>query len=83
MTSTVIEDASHTLFPEQPAAVAGAVIGYLENLKLIPPMWCRRSQRLLAGGVPETPDMTLVRRVVVVRFRRGRQLALFANSLVH
>jgi len=36
-TSTVIEDASHALFPEQPAAVASAVIGYLDDLKLIPP----------------------------------------------
>jgi hypothetical protein len=38
VTSTVIEDASHAFFPEQPAAVASAVIGYLEDLKLIPPM---------------------------------------------
>ncbi len=30
--STVIEDASHALFPEQSAAVAGAVIGYLRTL---------------------------------------------------
>jgi hypothetical protein len=30
--STVIEDASHAQFPEQPAAVAGAVIGYLRTL---------------------------------------------------
>lgn len=29
ITSTVIEDASHALFPEQPDRVAGAVIGYL------------------------------------------------------
>ncbi len=29
VTSTVIKDASHALFPEQPAAVAGAVLGYL------------------------------------------------------
>jgi pimeloyl-ACP methyl ester carboxylesterase len=29
VTSTVIENASHALFPEQPDAVAGAVIGYL------------------------------------------------------
>ena len=32
VTSTVIEDASHALFPEQPAAVAGAVIGSLRTL---------------------------------------------------
>jgi pimeloyl-ACP methyl ester carboxylesterase len=32
VTSTVIEDASHALFPEQPAAVASAVIGYLRTL---------------------------------------------------
>jgi hypothetical protein len=32
VTSTVIEDASHSLFPEQAAAVAGAVIGYLRTL---------------------------------------------------
>jgi pimeloyl-ACP methyl ester carboxylesterase len=31
VTSTVIEDASHALFPEQPAAVASAVIGYLAH----------------------------------------------------
>jgi pimeloyl-ACP methyl ester carboxylesterase len=30
-TSTVIEDASHALFPEQPTAVARAVIGYLRT----------------------------------------------------
>ncbi|WP_406813961.1 hypothetical protein [Mycobacterium sp. M23085] len=30
--STVIKDASHALFPEQPAAVAAAVIGYLRTL---------------------------------------------------
>ncbi len=29
VTSTVIKDASHALFPEQPAAVAAAVLGYL------------------------------------------------------
>jgi pimeloyl-ACP methyl ester carboxylesterase len=29
VTSTIIEDASHALFPEQPAAVADAVISYL------------------------------------------------------
>jgi pimeloyl-ACP methyl ester carboxylesterase len=33
VTSTVIEDASHALFPERPAAVASAVIGYLQALK--------------------------------------------------
>jgi pimeloyl-ACP methyl ester carboxylesterase len=33
VTSTVIEDASHALFPEQPAEVASAVIGYLDDLK--------------------------------------------------
>jgi pimeloyl-ACP methyl ester carboxylesterase len=32
VTSTVIEDASHALFPEQPTAVARAVIGYLRTL---------------------------------------------------
>jgi len=32
VTTTVIEDASHALFPEQPAAVADAVIGYLKTL---------------------------------------------------
>jgi pimeloyl-ACP methyl ester carboxylesterase len=32
VTTTVIEDASHALFPEQPAAVAHAVIGYLKTL---------------------------------------------------
>jgi pimeloyl-ACP methyl ester carboxylesterase len=32
VTSTVIEDASHALFPEQPAAVASAVISYLRDL---------------------------------------------------
>jgi pimeloyl-ACP methyl ester carboxylesterase len=32
VTATVIEDASHALFPEQPAAVAGAVIDYLRTL---------------------------------------------------
>jgi hypothetical protein len=32
MTEAVIEDASHSLFPEQPAAVADAVIGYLRTL---------------------------------------------------
>jgi hypothetical protein len=32
----VIQDASHALFPEQSAAVASAVIGYLEALKLQP-----------------------------------------------
>ncbi|MBV9796111.1 MAG: alpha/beta hydrolase [Actinobacteria bacterium] len=31
VTSTVVEDASHALFPEQPAAVAEAVIGYLRT----------------------------------------------------
>jgi hypothetical protein len=30
--STVIEDTSHALFPEQPTAVARAVIGYLRTL---------------------------------------------------
>jgi pimeloyl-ACP methyl ester carboxylesterase len=33
VTSTVIEDASHALFPEQPAAVAAAVTGYLKTLR--------------------------------------------------
>jgi pimeloyl-ACP methyl ester carboxylesterase len=32
VTSTVIEDASHAMFPEQPAAVADAVIDYLLTL---------------------------------------------------
>jgi hypothetical protein len=32
VTSTVIEDASHARFPELPAAVAAAVIDYLETL---------------------------------------------------
>jgi pimeloyl-ACP methyl ester carboxylesterase len=32
VTTTVIEDASHALFPEQPAAVGDAVIGYLKTL---------------------------------------------------
>jgi pimeloyl-ACP methyl ester carboxylesterase len=32
VTTTVIEDASHALFPEQPAAVAQAVISYLKKL---------------------------------------------------
>jgi pimeloyl-ACP methyl ester carboxylesterase len=32
VTTTVIENASHALFPEQPAAVASAVIGYLHTL---------------------------------------------------
>jgi pimeloyl-ACP methyl ester carboxylesterase len=32
VTTTVIEDASHALFPEQPAAVAHAVTGYLKTL---------------------------------------------------
>jgi pimeloyl-ACP methyl ester carboxylesterase len=32
VTSTVIEDAGHALFPEQPAAVASAVISYLQDL---------------------------------------------------
>jgi pimeloyl-ACP methyl ester carboxylesterase len=31
ITTTVIEHASHALFPEQPAAVAGAVLGYLDS----------------------------------------------------
>jgi pimeloyl-ACP methyl ester carboxylesterase len=31
VTSTVIENASHALFPEQPDAVAAAVLGYLET----------------------------------------------------
>ena len=31
ITTTVIEDASHALFPEQPAAVASAVIDYLRT----------------------------------------------------
>lgn len=35
VTSTVIEDASHALFPEQPAAVADAVIDYLLTLPRI------------------------------------------------
>jgi pimeloyl-ACP methyl ester carboxylesterase len=33
VTSAVVDDASHALFPEQPAAVASAVVGYLEDLK--------------------------------------------------
>jgi len=33
VTTKVIENASHALFPEQPQAVACAVIGYLENLR--------------------------------------------------
>jgi pimeloyl-ACP methyl ester carboxylesterase len=32
VTSTVIEHASHALFPEQPTAVASAVIDYLRTL---------------------------------------------------
>jgi hypothetical protein len=32
VTSTVIEDASHALFPEQPAAVASAVIDHVATL---------------------------------------------------
>lgn len=32
VTSTVVEDASHALFPEQPDAVANAVIGFLRAL---------------------------------------------------
>lgn len=32
VTSTVIKDASHALFPEQPAAAATAVLGYLRTL---------------------------------------------------
>ena len=32
VTTTVIDDASHALFPEQPDAVAGAVIDYLRTL---------------------------------------------------
>jgi pimeloyl-ACP methyl ester carboxylesterase len=32
VTSTVINGASHALFPEQPAAVAAAVLGYLRTL---------------------------------------------------
>lgn len=32
VTTTVIGDASHALFPEQPNATASAVIGYLQNL---------------------------------------------------
>ena len=32
VTSTVIEDASHALFPDQPCAVASAVIDYLPTL---------------------------------------------------
>jgi hypothetical protein len=35
--AVVIDDASHALFPEQPAAVASAVISFLDDLKLIPP----------------------------------------------
>jgi pimeloyl-ACP methyl ester carboxylesterase len=35
VTSTVIEDASHAMFPEQPAEVAGAVIDYLLTLPRI------------------------------------------------
>jgi pimeloyl-ACP methyl ester carboxylesterase len=35
VTSTVIEDASHAMFPEQPTAVAGAVIDYLLTLPRI------------------------------------------------
>jgi pimeloyl-ACP methyl ester carboxylesterase len=36
VTTTVIDDASHVLFPEQPAAVASAVIGYLRTLTPAP-----------------------------------------------
>ena len=32
VTTTVIEGASHALFPEQPGAAAGAVISYLQTL---------------------------------------------------
>ncbi|HEX4253066.1 MAG TPA: alpha/beta hydrolase [Pseudonocardia sp.] len=32
VTSTVVANASHALFPEQPDAVAGAIIGYLKTL---------------------------------------------------
>lgn len=32
VTTAVIEDASHALLPEQPAALAHAVIGYLKSL---------------------------------------------------
>ena len=32
MTTTVIDDASHALFPEQPDAVATAVLGYLQAM---------------------------------------------------
>jgi pimeloyl-ACP methyl ester carboxylesterase len=58
VTSTIIEGASHALFPEQPAAVANAVISYLDDLKLSPPTQRLRSQRLLAGGVLEIPYRT-------------------------
>jgi len=35
VTSTVIENASHALFPEQPDAVAAAVLGYLETNAIV------------------------------------------------
>jgi pimeloyl-ACP methyl ester carboxylesterase len=35
VTSTVIENASHALFPEQPDAVAAAVLGYLETHAIV------------------------------------------------
>jgi pimeloyl-ACP methyl ester carboxylesterase len=37
VTTTVIEGASHALFPEQPAAVAHAVVGYLKTLPYAEP----------------------------------------------
>jgi pimeloyl-ACP methyl ester carboxylesterase len=37
VTTTVIEDASHALFPEQPGAVARAITGYLKTLPHVEP----------------------------------------------
>jgi pimeloyl-ACP methyl ester carboxylesterase len=36
ITSTIIDDASHALFPEQPDAVAAAVIEYLQSQSTLP-----------------------------------------------
>jgi pimeloyl-ACP methyl ester carboxylesterase len=36
ITTTIIDDASHALFPEQPDAVAAAVIEYLQTVSLTP-----------------------------------------------
>ncbi len=54
VTTTVIDDASHALFPEQPDAVAAAVVDYLRTVEYV----ARRGEQPRNSPSPTTPPRT-------------------------